>query len=306
MTERRQTPVSLTGGTKPKLQAIRAGAGHPPRLYSLPKSRHYAARLPAAAGVARARRRRWGHLVNSVGEPKTLLAFDGALRGVSVAALRGQARSVRRAPRPEGAPDGAAESLLPLIDQVLRDVQGAYDNLGTILVVVGPGSFTGIRVAVSAARSLALVADCPAIGVSSLTALALTALAAEPDPPALAAVALPAGRGSLYAGATLASGDDLLPPRLLAAHELAGFCDEVAALASGRSWLAVGAGFAESLPPDARRSPVEAIDALALVSAAPVLIKAARPASPLYLRAADAVPNVPKPLSKPPRPATSR
>jgi hypothetical protein len=47
---------------------------------------------------------------------------------------------------------GHAEALLPLIERVMAQVEGGFASLDRIAVTVGPGSFTGIRVAISAAR----------------------------------------------------------------------------------------------------------------------------------------------------------
>ena len=51
----------------------------------------------------------------------------------------------------------------------------AYADIGAIAVAVGPGSFTGIRVGVSVARGLALALKVPAVGVTTLEALAFEA-----------------------------------------------------------------------------------------------------------------------------------
>ncbi|TIN14290.1 MAG: tRNA (adenosine(37)-N6)-threonylcarbamoyltransferase complex dimerization subunit type 1 TsaB, partial [Mesorhizobium sp.] len=72
-----------------------------------------------------------------------------------------------------------------------------YAGLGAIAVSVGPGSFTGLRVGVSTARGLALALKIPAIGVTTLEALAAEAAAAFPGRPVLAA--LDAGREEIHA-----------------------------------------------------------------------------------------------------------
>jgi tRNA threonylcarbamoyladenosine biosynthesis protein TsaB len=68
---------------------------------------------------------------------------------------------------------GHAERLMPMIGEVLRDAALSFDELGRIAVTVGPGSFTGVRVGVAAARALALALDISAVGVGSLEAIAL-------------------------------------------------------------------------------------------------------------------------------------
>jgi tRNA threonylcarbamoyladenosine biosynthesis protein TsaB len=73
---------------------------------------------------------------------------------------------------------GHAEHLIAVIDGALAAAGKAYGDLDAIAVSVGPGSFTGIRVAVSAARGFSLALGIPAIGVNTLEALAAEARAA--------------------------------------------------------------------------------------------------------------------------------
>src|SRR5262245_7505880 len=61
--------------------------------------------------------------------------------------------------------------LAPVVDEVMREAGLAVAGLQRVAVVVGPGSFTGVRVGVAFARGLALAMDIAAVGVSSLEAL---------------------------------------------------------------------------------------------------------------------------------------
>ncbi|MBV7380687.1 tRNA (adenosine(37)-N6)-threonylcarbamoyltransferase complex dimerization subunit type 1 TsaB [Maritimibacter dapengensis] len=74
--------------------------------------------------------------------------------------------------RSEDMARGQAEHLLPLIEATLSDCDRHWSELDAIAVGVGPGNFTGIRIAVAAARGLALGLSKPAIGISSLEAQA--------------------------------------------------------------------------------------------------------------------------------------
>lgn len=67
---------------------------------------------------------------------------------------------------------GQAERLFPMLDEMLRDARLGWPDLAVIGVGIGPGNFTGIRVAVAAARGLALSLRIPAIGVSVTEAAA--------------------------------------------------------------------------------------------------------------------------------------
>ncbi|MGR3617666.1 MAG: tRNA (adenosine(37)-N6)-threonylcarbamoyltransferase complex dimerization subunit type 1 TsaB [Paracoccaceae bacterium] len=61
---------------------------------------------------------------------------------------------------------GQAEQLMPLLERLLKDCAKHWRDVDVIGVGVGPGNFTGIRIAVSAARGLALGLDIPAVGVT--------------------------------------------------------------------------------------------------------------------------------------------
>lgn len=67
---------------------------------------------------------------------------------------------------------GHAEHLMAVIDAALAQAGATYSTLDRIVVSVGPGSFTGVRVGVSTARGLALALKIPAIGISTLEAVA--------------------------------------------------------------------------------------------------------------------------------------
>lgn len=88
---------------------------------------------------------------------------------------------------------GHAEALMPALAALLGDARAQ-----TIVVGVGPGSFTGIRVGIAAARALALAWDAELIGISSLTATACAAFREAATCPRVAVV-LDAHKGEVYA-----------------------------------------------------------------------------------------------------------
>jgi tRNA threonylcarbamoyl adenosine modification protein YeaZ len=92
---------------------------------------------------------------------------------------------------------GHAEFLLDIIGNALEKARTGYPELEAVAVTVGPGSFTGVRVGVSAARGFALALDIPAIGITTLEGIAAHAAAAEPEKPVLAVI--DARRGEVYA-----------------------------------------------------------------------------------------------------------
>ena len=89
---------------------------------------------------------------------------------------------------------GHAEQLMDVIAEALEGAGLTYGDVSRIGVTVGPGSFTGVRVGVSTARGLALALGIPAIGVTTLEALAAGERAVRPDKDVLAVI--DAGRGT--------------------------------------------------------------------------------------------------------------
>jgi len=80
---------------------------------------------------------------------------------------------------------GHAEHIMAVIEDALRQAGLSYDAIGAVAVSVGPGSFTGVRVGVSAARGLALALKIPAVGVSTLEAIGTETRKAFPERPVL-------------------------------------------------------------------------------------------------------------------------
>jgi tRNA threonylcarbamoyladenosine biosynthesis protein TsaB len=91
---------------------------------------------------------------------------------------------------------GHAEQLLAFIDQALAESGKTLSDIDRIAVTIGPGSFTGIRVGVAAARGFALALSVPSVGVSILAALAKSAGENHHGRPVLAA--MDAKRDELY------------------------------------------------------------------------------------------------------------
>jgi tRNA threonylcarbamoyl adenosine modification protein YeaZ len=122
-----------------------------------------------------------------------LLVIDTALAGLSVALLDGD-RCL--AAHHELIGRGHAEAVVPVVAAVLA--AAGLDQPDAILVDIGPGSFTGLRIGIAAARALGLAWDVGVNGISATALVAAHAFAVAPDLAAVTAV-LDAGRGQVYA-----------------------------------------------------------------------------------------------------------
>ena len=102
-------------------------------------------------------------------QPKpVLLTFDTSAAHCAAALLFGDRVVTRVDPMAKG----QAEHLMPMLEDVLSAQGLGWRDLDGIGVGVGPGNFTGIRIALSAARGLALGLGKPAVGVNGFDARA--------------------------------------------------------------------------------------------------------------------------------------
>jgi tRNA threonylcarbamoyladenosine biosynthesis protein TsaB len=106
-------------------------------------------------------------------------------------------------------PNAHAETLLPLVEQLLAETGSARSSLDRLAVGIGPGSFTGLRVGIALAQGMALGLDRPLVGIGSLRAVAR---GAPEDDPRVRVVALDARRDELFVAAYAADGRELLAP----------------------------------------------------------------------------------------------
>ncbi|WP_029010882.1 tRNA (adenosine(37)-N6)-threonylcarbamoyltransferase complex dimerization subunit type 1 TsaB [Azospirillum halopraeferens] len=105
-----------------------------------------------------------------------ILGLDTATSGCS-AALWDDGRVTARRADPKAR--GQAEALVPMVQAVLDDAGAGFDGLDRIAVTVGPGAFTGLRIALAAARGFALAAGVPVVGITTFEAVARGVPAAE-------------------------------------------------------------------------------------------------------------------------------
>jgi len=168
---------------------------------------------------------------------------------------------------------GQAERLIPLVQGVLAQGGATPQDLDAIGVGTGPGNFTGIRIAVSAARGLALALDIPAIGVSIPDALAHGL-----PHPVLISIAAPRDQVYLQRFGTDPRGPDMVAMDELADWGAPGLSVTGHAAADIASALGATALPAQPVAP-----------AIARIAASRLHLPNPRPA-PIYLRPADAAP----------------
>jgi tRNA threonylcarbamoyladenosine biosynthesis protein TsaB len=214
-----------------------------------------------------------------------ILALDTSMGACSAAVLRsGGDLFARQEPMARG----HAEALMPMVAEVLDEAGIAPVELDLIAATTGPGSFTGVRIAIAAARGLALVTKAKLFGTDSLTVMARTARESGASGGPLA-VAVDARRGMLYLG-LYEDGNRREGPLLIAP-------EDAARLLPNDLGVAVGSGaglLAEAAAKNGRRIEAKLPElqpsAAALAGIALASGESTSVLRPLYLRAPDARP----------------
>lgn len=122
-----------------------------------------------------------------------LLAIDTATRMLSLALHDGQNVLAEYT---QQAPNNHTEILAPAIHRLFEGATIQPEQLQAVAVVVGPGSYTGVRIGVSMAKGIAAAHQLPAIGLSTLDTLA----AGQPHHRGTLIAVVQAGRGRVIAG----------------------------------------------------------------------------------------------------------
>ncbi len=211
-----------------------------------------------------------------------LLAIDTALEACSVGIVAGDAALYRS----EVLGRGHAERLMGMIEAAMAEAGLAFADLDRIAVTVGPGSFTGLRVGIAAARGLALVTGCEDVGIGTLAVHAEEARHELGPTPILAVLA--AGRGEIYAQGFAEDGAEEGPAEIGPPEKFALRLGANTMLAgSGADALAAVIGDEAVARTVHRRSAPDIAALCRLALAAPRPTEAPRP---LYVRAPDAKP----------------
>lgn len=180
---------------------------------------------------------------------------------------------------------GHAEALLPMVEDVLAAAGRRYADIERLAVTIGPGSFTGVRIALSAARAMGLALGVPVVGISTLEALG--ADGGNGRAPVIAAI--DARRDEIYAQIYAQDGAAMTSAMVAAPHIVAELAPAglVRVIGSGAPALA-------AIRPDFAVVGTPAVPAITTVArlASKKPIPEASPV-PLYLRGPDAKPQGP-------------
>ena len=183
---------------------------------------------------------------------------------------------------------GHAEALMPLIARVLAKSELDFTQIDRIAVTTGPGSFTGIRVGIAAARGLGLAAGKPVVGLSTLSAFAAPFIAADDTLPV--AVAIDARHDHVYLQVLAAGGRTVVTPRVVPIEEAVRLARAGRPRLTGNAANILERAWPSIDPPslvEQRAAPD--IDWVARLGAAAA--EGISPPKPLYLRAPDAQPS---------------
>jgi tRNA threonylcarbamoyladenosine biosynthesis protein TsaB len=224
-----------------------------------------------------------------------ILAIDTALDACSAAVLDTDASKIV-AQESQPMKRGHAEALMPLLARVMKASGIAFASLDRIAVTTGPGSFTGLRVGLSAARGIALAAGKPVVGLTTLTAYAAPIVTENGAHPIISAI--DARHDHVYFQVVGGDGSSLIRPQVAPIGEALAASKFGAPHLVGNAANILAERWPADAPPPFRIDPQTAPDIAWVAWLGAAVSPEMAPARPYYLRAPDAKP--PKdPLTSP-------
>src|ERR1700726_68059 len=175
-----------------------------------------------------------------------VLALDTALDACAVAVLDTELRDLV-ASETQPMSRGQAEALMPMVARVMDAARLEFAEIDRIAVTIGPGSFTGVRVGIAAARGIALAAGKPAIGLTTLAAFTAPHIAAG-----FAGTVVPvidARHGQVYMQVFGPGGRAIIAPRLGSVRDASEAARPGAAMIVGSAADLVAAQWPAGEPP---------------------------------------------------------
>ncbi len=228
-----------------------------------------------------------------------ILAIDTALDACAAGVLDTEVGTLL-AQELEGMKRGHAEALMPLIARVMKASGIGFSGLDRVAVTTGPGSFTGLRVGLSAARGIALAANKPVVGVTTLTAYAAPIVSQNGEHPVISAI--DARHDHVYFQAVGGDGSSLVRPQVAPIEEAVGASKFGAAYLVGNAARILADRWPADAPPPFKVDAQLAPDIAWLAWLGAAVSPNTAPARPFYLRAPDAKPSK-DPLQKAAQPA---
>jgi tRNA threonylcarbamoyl adenosine modification protein YeaZ len=216
-----------------------------------------------------------------------VLAIDTALSACSAAVLDTD-RAAVIATETIAMTRGHAEAVMPMVARVMDEAQLDFAAIDRVAVTVGPGSFTGLRVGIAAARGIALAASKPAIGLSTLASFAAPHIAAG-DRSAVVAI-IDARHDHVYLQIFDSGGRTIVAPRIAPMREAVRAAMTGPARLVGSAAELMAAAWPRSGTPPVLVEQADAPDIGWIARLGAAAAESRVPPKPLYLRAPDAQP----------------
>jgi tRNA threonylcarbamoyladenosine biosynthesis protein TsaB len=215
-----------------------------------------------------------------------ILAMDTCFGACSVAVSRDVAGAALQQSEFERRPTGHAEVLMPMAERVMLSAGISFEQLEAIAVTTGPGSFTGMRIGIAAARALGLALSIPVIGIPTLEAMAH---GAEADGAVL--IAVDARNTQVYVQLFGANRRPVTSPQVLSTRDAAHLTNAATVCGTGATFVVASNPSLVLGQSDLQPSAVSVAELAATG-------RYQSDAKPLYLRAPDAKPQAAKSLAR--------
>src|SRR6185295_4459927 len=216
-----------------------------------------------------------------------VLAIDTALEACS-AAVFDTDRGGITASESIAMARGHAEAVMPLIARVMDLAETEFADLDRIAVTTGPGSFTGLRVGIAAARGIALTSGKPAIGLSTLSGFAAQHIAEDDSTNVVAAI--DARHEHVYLQIFGTGGRTVVAPRIAPIREAVRAATTAPARLVGSAANLLVAAWPKNADPPLLVEQRAAPDIAWIARLGAAAADGYGPPKPLYLRAPDAQP----------------
>ncbi|HKU08412.1 MAG TPA: tRNA (adenosine(37)-N6)-threonylcarbamoyltransferase complex dimerization subunit type 1 TsaB [Bradyrhizobium sp.] len=216
-----------------------------------------------------------------------ILAIDTALDACAAVVLDTDSNKVI-ARESQAMKRGHAEALMPLVARVMKESEIGFAALDRVAATTGPGSFTGLRVGLSAARGIALAASKPVVGITTLTAFAAPHVSEHGENPIVSAI--DARHDHVYLQVVTGYGESLISPRVAPMAEALAASQFGAPLLVGNAANMLAERWPKDASPPVKVEQQSAPDIVWVAWLAAAVDPAVATPRPFYLRAPDAKP----------------